>query len=156
MPGTHWPALSKNGKNVPMHELQRRPSLLLAASTLCLALTACRSGPRAVSIDPAAYAGPEIRITPGSRTHIVSFTAPTGGWSLTLDTVRDEFEKRRAFITIIAPGTTELTTQALVEHTLDSQVSLLQNLEVYVRTAARDEPMPGSYRLAGSAAAPAR
>lgn len=102
-------------------------------------------------IDPSPYNGPEVIMAASTRTHMIDLIAPTGGWSVTLDTVRDEFEVRRAFITITAPNPADIVTQAQVRHALDLGVSLKQNAEVYARKTVTGTPPPEGYRFAGRA-----
>lgn len=124
----------------------------LALLCSCVLLAACggkKGGP--MLIDPAPYAGPEVVFANGTRTHRVEVIAPTGGWNVTLNTVRDEFEVRRAFVTITGPDPGDVVSQAQVRHALDLGISLQQNAEVYARQTTRGVPPPEGYRLVGRA-----
>lgn len=104
-----------------------------------------------VSIEPAAYDGPSVVMSAGTRNHMTVLTAPTGGWGVTLDTVRDAFNTRRVFVTAIRPGDGDLVSQAMVEHAIDTGVPLAQNVEIYVRVLNRGADIDGPYRLAAQA-----
>lgn len=104
-----------------------------------------------VSIEPAAYDGPSVVMSAGTRNHMTVLTAPTGGWGVTLDTVRDAFNTRRVFVTAIRPGDGDLVSQAMVEHAIDTGVPLAQNVEIYVRVLNRGAEIDGPYRLAAQA-----
>jgi hypothetical protein len=104
-----------------------------------------------VSIEPAAYDGPSVVMSAGTRNHMTVLTAPTGGWGVTLDTVRDAFNTRRVFVTAIKPGDGDLVSQAMVEHAIDTGVPLAQNVEIYVRVLDRGVEITGPYRLAAQA-----
>jgi hypothetical protein len=119
----------------------------LAAVSLAAGCGANKGGP--MVIDPSPYAGPEIVMAASTRTHMADITTPTGGWTVTLDTVRDDFEVRRAFVTITGPNPGDIVSQARVRHALDLGVSLKQNAEVYARMSVVGTPPPEGYRFAG-------
>jgi hypothetical protein len=112
-----------------------------------LFLSACAST-NPITIDPSPYAGPAVTIEPGERTHVATFTMPTGGWGLKFDRVRERFEAHQVFVTLLRPGATEITSQALVDQAVDTRVRLSHHVEVYARTIEKDVEA-GGYRLAG-------
>lgn len=118
-----------------------RMSLLAAL----LIMPGC-AGPSVV-IDPAPYAGPEVRLVAGERTHLALFTMPTGGWGLKFERVRDRFEAQQVFVTLHRPAPTANTSQASVEQLVDTRVRLSRNVELFARIEDGDKPAPG-YRSA--------
>lgn len=125
----------------------RGPLTILPLLALFL-LTACASNP--IPIDPAPYAGPDLRIEAGERNHIAVFTMPTGGWGLTFDRTRERFDARQVFITLKRPDPTQAVTQAVVDQRADTRTRLSSNVEVFARITEKDSPNP-PYRLAGRA-----
>jgi hypothetical protein len=114
-----------------------------------LFLSAC-AATNPLPIDPVPYAGPDLRIEQGERTHVAVFTMPAGGWGLKFDRVRERFDAHQVFVTLRRPGPTEITSQALVEQSVDTRVRVSHNVEVYARIAEKDQPGTG-YRRAGQA-----
>lgn len=127
------------------------PTPFLAAA-IVLALAGC-SSTRTFHTDPAPYSGPAAEIRPTARTHTAVFTTPTGGWRVSLDGVRQQFDVWRAFVTLRAPDPSDIVTQAEVAHAIDTTVLLRENIEVYARSVGKHEEAGSApYRLAIQAA----
>lgn len=117
---------------------------------LAAGLAGC-SRSRAIVIDPLPYAGPEVRFAATEKTHLAIFTVPSGGWSAERDLVRDRFDARQVFVTLRRPAPTQITTQAITEHQVDTDVRLTENVEVFTRVMSGAAEESTAYRLAGSA-----
>ncbi len=118
-----------------------------------LSIGACGAkGPR---VDAATiYTGPEARMEATDRSHVVVFSAPTGGWRVNLEGHEDKFDVRRAFITLRRPAPDRMVTQAIVEHHIDTAVPLAQNVEVYARVLEEEATGKGvGYKFAARAEA---
>ncbi|MDX2114977.1 MAG: protease complex subunit PrcB family protein [Planctomycetota bacterium] len=106
-----------------------------------------------IFVEPGAFQGPALSIDSASyRTHIATFTLPSGGWSMELDSIREQFDLKQVFVTLREPGAGELVTQSLVEQSLDTRVRTTSNVEVYARVVPRaTSAAGGAHRLAGRA-----
>lgn len=98
------------------------------------------------------FKGPPVRIAPGNRTYIATFTAPTGGWSVKLDHVRRRFGHDQVFITLTRPPADASVIQMLVDHAVETRVSNETGIEVFARVVESGVDAGARfYRLAGSA-----
>lgn len=99
-----------------------------------------------ITIDPATYTGPAARIEPGERTHIATFTMPTGGWGLKFDRSRERFDAHQVFVSLRRPDPNEVTSQAVVDQSVDTRVRHAHDVEVYARIVGDEQPGSG-YRF---------
>lgn len=87
-----------------------------------------------------AYAGPELRVEPRGRNYTVIFTAPTGGWSVAFDRVRERFDLEQVFITLTGPPAGATVTQEPVEYAVDTGVPAGINIDLFVRVPVFGQP----------------
>lgn len=116
--------------------------VLTTLALLCL--SACAST-NPITIDPAPYTGPAMTIEHGERTHIATFSMPTGGWGLKFDRSRERFDAHQVFVSIRRPGSDVVTSQSVVEQSLDTRVRLAHKVEVFARMLGDEET--AGYRL---------
>lgn len=129
------------------HPERRAASLFLSLIACAAALNAC-AATNPLPIDAAPYVGPAIRFEHGERTHIAIFAMPTSGWGLKFDRTRERFDAQQAFVTLTRPGSTEITSQAIVDQSVDTRVRLTHNVEVFARIAEKGQPEAGYRRVA--------
>lgn len=110
-------------------------SMVLAA---LLVLEGCASGNRPPRAKDSGYAGPPISVEESGSQHIVVLTAPTAGWSFSLDEVRDRMGGKDVFVTVRRPNPAYLHAQAEVVQNLGTEVASNVPLEVYARVLDHD------------------
>ena len=133
-------------------------SAAAATLALLLALPACSSGLPVTTRDRA-FDGPAIAIDSTGPKHIVIVTAPTAGYLVSLDDVRDRMGGREALISIRPPDPRFVVAQVLTEHRVGTDVASSTPLDVFARVLPRDsrenieyvlaessEPIPGNPR----------
>ncbi|MEZ6235424.1 MAG: hypothetical protein R3B68_14655 [Phycisphaerales bacterium] len=120
------------------------------ASLACvLALPACSSGLPVTTRDRA-FDGPTIAIDSTGPEHTVIVTAPTAGYLVSLDDVRDRMGGREALISIRPPDPRFVVAQVLTEHRVGSDVASTTPLDVFARVLPRDSRENIEYVLAGT------
>lgn len=129
--------------------LRARPGVTLAMLAVCLAAaqSGCAGGPRRLDIGPGSFTTLPVELRAGARTHMAVFTAPSAGWGVRLDLVRERFEAQEVFVTVTLPGPSQASAQVLVEHAVDTTVLLTSAVVVYARTQ-RAEGSTGAYERA--------
>jgi hypothetical protein len=102
------------------------------------------------SVGEGAYEGPPLTIDSSGPQHRAVLTAPSSGWTVTLDQTRARFDHIDAFITVTRPDPAYMQTQALVKQEVGSMVDRKTAMDLYARVLEFGEK-PGSqvYRLAG-------
>lgn len=125
-----------------MHARSRNLSLsaagLLGIAAFGAAVTGCASGDR-VSISDSAYQGPEITRSAAAAKHTLILTAPSGGWSFTVDRTERTLDSTRVFATARRPNPAYMQTQALVSHEVTTGVAADRPITVYVRILEHDQ-----------------
>lgn len=106
------------------------PLLALAAS--CLLLTACGTDLPLTTRDRA-YNGPDLTIDSSGSTHAVVIQAPTPGYTVSLDAVRDRLGGREALISIRRPDPRFVVPQMIVTQRIGTNVVSATPLDVFVR-----------------------
>lgn len=133
-------------------KLATRGVMTLAA----LLLSACSSSKGPVAA-PGPWTGPSVQLATGSREHVTLVNAPSAGWQVTLDQVREVYKARRVFITIRQPDPTQTHAQMIVELRVGTTVPAWENVEVWARQvgfdAGADELEDLTYALAADAKA---
>jgi len=116
----------------------RRTGLLM--TVLAITLASCASGwtkpPRANDVG---YTGPPLDLKVVAGEHVVVLTAPTAGWTFSLDEIRPRMGGTNAFVTIRRPNPAYLVTQAQVEQNLGTGVSTAESIDVYARLLDYDD-----------------
>jgi hypothetical protein len=109
-------------------------TMLLGSLTLAGALTSggCSSGGGPVA-GPAAYDGPAVSVDSAGREHVVIVKAPSTGWRVTLDQVREIHRARRVFITLRKPDPTLNAITRMVDLSVSTSVPKWENVEVWAR-----------------------
>jgi hypothetical protein len=142
----------------------RYPAFLAACGS-ALTLAGCFSGASRPEKEGQTYGGPPISIESSEAVatapiaglgmtgaqHIVVLAAPTAGWSFTLDSVQDAYQRREVYLTIMRPNPAYPGARAAVQQRMASEVELRAPIDVYARVldyTPRPEPSP--YRYAGS------
>ncbi|MBL8746411.1 MAG: protease complex subunit PrcB family protein [Phycisphaerae bacterium] len=133
------------------HDPSRKRTGLVAGIIGCAAILNACASTIPLPIDDAPYVGPAVRIEPGERDHVAVFTMPTGGWGLKFDRVRERFDAQQVFVTLRRPASTEITSQAIVEQSVDTRVRLKNSVEVYARIEEKGQPESGYRRVANAA-----
>jgi hypothetical protein len=109
-------------------------TLLLGSLALAGALTTtgCSSSGGPVA-GAAAYDGPPVSVDSTGREHVVIIKAPSTGWRVTLDQVREIHRARRVFITIRKPDPTLNAISREVDLSVSTSVPKWENVEVWAR-----------------------
>lgn len=96
-----------------------------------------------------AYVGPSLRIEPTDVGNVLVMVAPTPGWQITLDAVRENVGKQDIFVTIRRPSALFNYPERSVEQRLATMVTTTTPLATYVRVLAFDAPLNDetAYRL---------
>lgn len=120
-------------------------ALAAAASFLCGCSTSQRSGPAATT----SPSMPGIGLDSSGESHIIVFTAPTGGWSFSADRAEDVQGQSNVFVTMRRPNPRFVYPQMLVEHRIATQTPGSDRISVFARILEHDEPAGrGGYSLA--------
>lgn len=115
---------------------------------LALLISGCGSSP---TIAPGRYAGPDIRLEPGTRDHVVVVTAPSPGWDVSFDHSQLGPEGHELFVSLRKPDPRFLYTQQIVEQRVVSDVEQSEPAAVFARTLeARERRSDEPYREATS------
>lgn len=85
------------------------------------------------------YSGPPIAIDSSGREHVLVLSAPSAGWSFTLDMVRESRRRQDLYVTIRRPNPLYEYAQVVVEQRLASPVPTSQPVAVYARVLGHDE-----------------
>src|SRR5690606_29920830 len=110
----------------------------------------CASGDREIRIDSAAYAGPTMELRQFGGNHVAVFTAPSGGWNARHDVTRRRFDTHEVFVTLRRPGPGEWTSQAPVDHVVDTGGRAAKSVAVEARVVTQgDDAERAPYRLVG-------
>ena len=86
------------------------------------------------------YDGPPFTIDAHSGTHIVTFSAPTGGWSAQFNRSEKRFDNTRIFITLIKPPPGSMVTQGFTTLTVETNVAATESIEIFVQTLVFGAP----------------
>lgn len=137
----------------------------VSACAGAVALGGCFSGPSRPEKDSQAYSGPPITIESSEAVaaappaglgligaqHILVLSAPTAGWSFTLDSVQDAYQRREVFLTIMRPNPAYPGARTAVEQRMASEVERRAPIDVYARVLDyTSNPEPSPYRYAVS------
>lgn len=79
------------------------------------------------------YHGPPLTLEVGPSTHEVIFTAPSPGWTISLDRSLDRFERRELFVTIRRPNPAYAYAQVVVEQRLATNAPSTTQTALYAR-----------------------
>ena len=82
------------------------------------------------------YHGPPLVLTPGTAGHDVVFTAPTPGWSISLDRSVERFERREIFVTLRRPNPAYSYAQVTVEQRLATGAPTSTTVALFARVIA--------------------
>lgn len=127
-------------------------SLLIGVAIAPLAGCGGRPVP---TIGAGPYAGPPLTIDSGGPQHRAVLTAPSAGWTFTLDTTRRQLDHTDVFVTIVRPDPAFMYTQALVTQEAGTGVDSSRPIELYARALAHGEkPADQPYNRAGASSAP--
>ncbi len=121
----------------------RPRAIRISASAVLLAaglLIGCASSTPAFDVESEAYDGPSLRIEPTDVGNVVVMTAPTPGWQITLDAVRENVGKQDVFVTIRRPSALFNYPERRVEQRLATMVTTTTPLATYVRVLPFDAP----------------
>lgn len=111
-------------------------AVLLAAGLLI----GCASSTPAFDVASEAYDGPSLRIEPTDVGNVIVMVAPTPGWQITLDAVRENVGKQDVFVTIRRPSALFNYPERSVEQRLATMVTTTTPLATYVRVLPFDTP----------------
>jgi hypothetical protein len=105
-----------------------------------LLLAACsRDGPK---LGSQPYAGPPLSIESTPPRHTIILTAPSAGWSLSLDRATRGFDRTDVFITIRRPDPAYMHAQVVSTHRLDSSVDSSTPIRLLARILeAQERPL---------------
>ena len=98
------------------------------------------------------YVGPPLSLVhENDATHIL-FSAPSPGWTITLDEVVDAFKRRDAFVTIRLPNPEYAYAQVVVEQRVATTIPRDQTARLFVRFLKHDTKatMDDAYRFVHS------
>jgi hypothetical protein len=120
-------------------------AVLLAAGLLI----GCASPTPAFDVASEAYVGPSLRIEPTDVGNVLVMVAPTPGWQITLDAVRENVGRQDVFVTIRRPSALFNYPERSVEQRLATMVTTTTPLATYVRVLPFDAPRndESPYRL---------
>jgi hypothetical protein len=104
---------------------------------LALLLPACGSSLPVTTRDTP-YAGPQATIDSTGATHTVVIQAPTPGYTVSLDALRDRLHGREALITIRRPDPRFVVAQMIVTQRIGTDVPRAIPLDVYIRELEHD------------------
>lgn len=140
---TIWPGVDWSG--TPTWALALAMTLGVGAGLTVGAFKGCSSAPEPPRITERGYSGPAVGLAvgtppqrfPGSPEipgpHVVVVQAPSPGWEVRLDQVRDNFQRRDVFITLTEPNPATMQPQVIVEQRVDTGVPSNTPVSVYVR-----------------------
>lgn len=111
--------------------------LLVLASVVLVGCSS--SGTRPPTANPRGYDGPPLSIGQVGDEHLVVLTAPTAGWTFSLDEIRPRMGGKDVFVTVRRPNPAYLHTQAEVEQNLGTRVALSDPIDVYARVLDFDD-----------------
>lgn len=116
------------------HTTRTSAALLLSITGgVSLLSWGCSSSPRPIYTSGAAYDGPPVAITADAGQHVIVLTAPTSGWSLSLDCTRRALGRIEVFVTATRPDPSTMQAQARVRHEVGSSVPTNNPIDVYLR-----------------------
>ena len=117
---------------------------LLAIAAFSAAPAGCaRSDKPSIASQP--YEGPQIRRSEAAGKHTLILTAPSGGWSFTVDQTRRTLEHTEVFVTAKRPNPAYMTTQALVDHEVTTGIATDQPITPFARVLDHNQDS-GPYR----------
>lgn len=142
-------------------QIPARPCSLSSIRGICLLITAlggALAAPGCLGNRPeeavtanAPYEGPPLSIVSTGGQHRIIMTAPTSGWTITLDGVTPRLNHTDIFITIVRPNPAFTQTQALINQEVGSSVDTSEPIEAFARILefgedAADQPYHGAGR----------
>lgn len=113
----------------------RRLAAALATLSTVIAPIGCTSFHAPNPTVSGSYQGPPLSLTSSSDAHVVVFQAPSPGWTLSLDEVRDRLGGKNAFITLRQPDPKFAYAQVVVEQNLATSVPTDIPLALFARIA---------------------
>lgn len=129
-----------------------RPLLILLLAALLL-LPACGSSLPITTRDTP-YTGPQATIDSTGPTHAVIIQAPTPGYTVSLDALRDRLHGREALITIRRPDPRFIVAQVIVTQRIGTDVPVATPLDVYIRELEHDSRENREYVFVGTTQPP--
>ena len=111
--------------------------LMLVASVVLIGCSS--SGTRPPTANDQGYDGPPLSVGQVGDEHLVVLTAPTAGWTFSLDEVRSRMGGKDVFVTVRRPNPAYLHPQAVVEQNLGTRVPLSDPIDVYARVLDYDD-----------------
>ncbi len=122
---------------------------LIALAAGASFLSGCGTSQRSGLADPTALTLTGIRLDSSGDSHIIVFTAPSGGWSLSADGMAGSLGKAGVNVTLRRPNPAFLHPQMLTEHRIATEIDSSTRLSVWARILEHDEPAGhGGYSLA--------
>lgn len=121
----------------------KRVALRAIATAVLLAATSfigCSSAPPAFDVVADHYDGPPLHLEPTDAGSVLVMNAPTPGWQITLDAVRENFGKQDVFVTVRRPSALFSSPEIPVEQRVATTVPTSTALATFVRTLAFDGP----------------
>lgn len=111
--------------------------MLTLATVLLIGCTS--SGTRPPTANDEGYTGPPLHVAEAGEEHVVVLTAPTAGWTFSLDEVRSRMGGMDVFVTVRRPNPAYLHPQAIVEQNLGTRVPTTEDIDVYARVLDYDD-----------------
>ncbi len=100
-------------------------------------LIGCASSPPAPGASTSPYEGPSLSLVTDESGVVVVAQAPTPGWTLRLDQIREGFDSRDVYVTIIRPDPTLVYPQMIVEQRLATTVRADEHANILARVIDR-------------------
>jgi len=148
----------------PLTTMRTGPRSVSIIAAICLLIIVpivasahgCASGPKEAPKSDTPYQGPSLDFESTGAQHRIIMTAPSSGWSVTLDRTTPRLEHTDVFITIVGPNPAFRHAQALVTQEVGSGIEITRPIEVYARVLEFGEPAADQpFHPAGRAAVPA-
>lgn len=109
--------------------MRRGLGLLVAGAGLSLA--GCWSSPTV--IDDVRFSGPPVAMEAAEGRHLLVATAPTPGWTITIDRTEPLLDVSHIFLTMVRPDPGALYPQVVVEQRVLTDVPQSRPIDVYAR-----------------------
>lgn len=125
-------------------------ALIAAAACLGGCSSSQRTGPSPTV--PAHSASTGIALDSTGEHHVITFTAPSGGWSFSADRAEEVQGLSNVYVTMRKPNPRFIYPQMLIEHRISTQTASSEPVAIFTRTLEHDEPAGrGGYSQAAQA-----
>lgn len=94
-------------------------------------------------VQSAPYAGPTITVQVMRGQHVLVLSAPSPGWTLSLDAARREFAHDEVFVSVREPSPAIMRAPRPVRQELATEVDAARPLRVFARVLRHDQPEDG-------------